>query len=254
VRSAESETIADVDGAPGWMAADPSPGGARVLRDCRSAAPLDLAIAAGPGSGEGGVGGVGGAGGVGAGGPAITWAIAYRAGFDAGRADGLANGHDEGFRRGTEAARRKAHDELSAMLTSFEVALADALTRLDHAAEQVSGGTTELALAVASAILDRELVTASDPGAEAVRRALAVAPVRGPVRVLLNPLDAERLCVPCGELAPGRTVERVADPSVDPGGCRLESGATSVDAGPAAALRRVRAVLGLENRPEEPRR
>jgi flagellar assembly protein FliH len=110
--------------------------------------------------------------------------------------------------------------------TAFEVAAVDA------------------ALALAEAILGRELAVATDPGRDAIVRALAVAPV-GPdgVVVRLHPLDRDRLG-DLHDLALGREVTVVADATVAPGGCAATVGATDIDASVAAALARVRLVLG----------
>ncbi len=56
--------------------------------------------------------------------------------------------------------------------------------------------------------------------------------------VRLHPDDLARMQVPAEELAPGRALHFVADTTVEPGGCVLESGATTVDASIGPALDR----------------
>jgi flagellar assembly protein FliH len=99
------------------------------------------------------------------------------------------------------------------------------------------------ALEVAEQLIGHELAAATEPGRDALARAIAVAPDRGALVARLNPADVAGL-ESVEDLAPGREVAIVADASVQPGGCVLDVGACRIDAQLGPALDRVRGVLG----------
>jgi flagellar assembly protein FliH len=140
-----------------------------------------------------------------------------------------------------------ALDEDRRHLQAVLLALRDRLHRVDQRADEVraefEGAVVDAALAIAAAVLDRELAQDRDHGADAIRRALAAVPNQaGAATVRLHPVDAAHLG-PIGDIAPGTTLTTVPDPEVARGGCVLQLGPTTVDASIAAALERVREVL-----------
>lgn len=166
----------------------------------------------------------------------------YRTGFEAGRADGAA------------AAAAAAHEQAVAALAddrrqaaALLLALRDQVHRLADVEAEVRAGfevaVVDAAVVLAEAIIGRELALAHDPGRDAIRRALAVAPAGcDAVVVRLHPDD--HACLgPLGDLALGREVTVVADATIDRGGCRASVGAMDIDATIADALDRARAVL-----------
>lgn len=171
---------------------------------------------------------------------------AMRDGYATGHAAGVEDGYAEGFAAG-QAAGRAALDADRARVTSVLAALEGELHRLDEAAATTrahyESAAVDAALTIAAAVLDRELSAAADPGRDALVRALAAAPnSAATATVRLHPDDVARL----GDLegiAPGTAVTVVADPAVDPGGCMLLVGETTVDATIATALERVAEVL-----------
>lgn len=171
----------------------------------------------------------------------------YDAGFHAGHADGYAAAH-----RAAQEELAAAHDADRRRVGSMLLALRDELHRLTGAEADLrsafEAAVVDTALALAEAVVGRELAIATDPGRDALARALAVGPTGpGPVTVRLHPTDLARLG-DLGDLALGRDLAVVADPAVAPGGCTAAFGATEVDAGVASALDRARAVL-LEGGP-----
>ncbi|UDY37181.1 FliH/SctL family protein [Dermatobacter hominis] len=167
-------------------------------------------------------------------------------GFAAGHREGCAAGRAEGFAAGVEEGRAAALAEAAERAEQLAGAVADALaeqrSRWDADAERVADAVTDLAMAVAAAVLDREVSSVDDAALDAVRRALRVLPdttdATGAV-LHLHPDDAEAFA---GHPALP-DVRVVADPDVGPGGCRLHVRDTDVDAGIAIALERVREVL-----------
>ena len=179
-------------------------------------------------------------------------------------ADARARGHAEGFTAGyaeglaaaaAEAAvtaQRQAAAATAAQAdrdAQLQAALAVLGTATDafRAREAVSVGEVEdvvvdLALKVAQAVLDRELTVAQDPGRDAVRRALALAPHDAPATVRLHPDDVAALG-DLDDLAAGRPVTVVSDPSVERGGCVADAAGRRIDAQIGAAVARVAAAL-----------
>jgi flagellar assembly protein FliH len=173
---------------------------------------------------------------------------------------GVAEGHRTGYAAGMAVAVAEAHvaAEQAAQVAAANEARRDAQLReaivlLSTAAEafrqrevtalaEIEGVVTDLALRIARAVLDRELVVSDTPGREAVTRALALAPPDCPATVRLHPDDAACL----GELetlALGRHLVLVTDPTIEPGGCVVDAAGRQVDAQVGSALKRVADVL-----------
>jgi flagellar assembly protein FliH len=176
------------------------------------------------------------------------------------RATGYAAGWAEGRRAVTAQARAQLEADNAARAAALSRTQADAaraLGALAAAATQVERrsvpAVTEIsdtvlaaALALAEAIVGRELAVATEPGADALQRALDLAPRQRPVVVRLHPEDLASLSLPEGvREIDGRTVTLLADPGITPGGALAECDATQIDARLDAALARAREVLGL---------
>ena len=166
-------------------------------------------------------------------------AAAYAEGFAAGRADGEHEGREAGFAVG----RAEASAALERAAAALLAAATDLAGRDAIALESVTVEIADLAVAVVEGLLGRELTALDDPGRAAVERALALAPDRGPIVARLNPVDHAAVLAVADELAPGREMELVVDPTIEPGGAVVEVGACRVDAQLSAAVARVREVL-----------
>ncbi len=189
----------------------------------------------------------------------------YRDGHDAGYRDGHALGVAEGREQGAaqaaleerERAQVRAQVDASERLTRdqryeavartlderIDAALVELATRLEVSGHQVVHLGVELAVALAG----RELALADEPARAALERALALAPDSPTVVARMHPSDVA--------LAdwdrPG--LEVVADHTVEPGGCIVEAGDTTVDAQLSGAVERLRAVVAeLSPRSEHP--
>lgn len=173
----------------------------------------------------------------------------------AGTAQGYAAGWAEGRRRAQEEADRaaeaqaaatdRARSEVLATQQSLLDVLAEAVRRCDAALvtrqAELADAAVDLGLRVAEAVLQREVATMVDPGAEALRRALAEVPPTVTATVRMHPADLAGL--DRAGLA-GRPVTVVADAGVPAAGAVLETEVTTVDATIDSALTRVREVLG----------
>jgi len=172
---------------------------------------------------------------------------------NAARAQGYARGWAEGRRAAmaqvasVEAERTRArdaeHTRAVAEVRQAAQALRLAADRFDEAArrqlEELAGAAVELALQVAEAVLVHELRVAAQPGADALRRALAAVPEPGRVTVRLHPDDLASL----DRTALDHRVTVQADPTLARGDAVAETDDTVVNATVANALARVREVL-----------
>jgi flagellar assembly protein FliH len=160
------------------------------------------------------------------------------------RQEGYAAGYDEGqqvgYQDGIAGAQR--HTELLAGLVQRLNEAADNLmAREATAREDIENQVVEVAFVIAQALLGHELEQPDTRGRAAIARALAIAPEQGLVVARLNPADIA--AIDPTQLALGRAIELVADPSVSPGDCIVDVGACRVDANIAAAIARVQDVL-----------
>lgn len=174
----------------------------------------------------------------------------------AAQAEGYAAGREAGYRDGLEAGRRDAAAELqqadqaraeavAAALAALEAATAEVAAQAATAHARLEDALAGAALDLATALLGRELELASDPGRDAIARALRLVDGPGAAIARLHPDDVATLADrdALSELAVGRELTVVADPSVERGGCILDIGEGRVDARLSTAVERVREVL-----------
>lgn len=163
-----------------------------------------------------------------------------REAYEVGYADGLS-------RAAGEAAR--AHDETSRQLTQLLEALrhavADAQCCESQARRELQETASALAFTLLEELVGREVALASNPGRDAIARALALDSGSEPATVRLHPADYEVLgeLDELGEVAGGRELRVVPDERVDRGGALVEIGRSTLDGQLHTALARVRAVL-----------
>jgi len=155
--------------------------------------------------------------------------------FAAGREEGLARGMAEGREAARALAVEDVRDELR-RAAAVLVAAGERIARAhDEALAASEKGFVRLAVAVGSKLARRALRDETSAVAlDSVREALALAAERAEVRVLVSPADAPAL-----ETAREAVREefpevvRIAfeqDASVTPGGCRVVTASSSVDA------------------------
>jgi len=173
----------------------------------------------------------------------------------AARAEGYATGWAEGRRVAAataqrETAERRAElDDLRALAAERQdLALAALRTAVDRAQLELRDreaalgvAAVDLALDLVAAFLGRELELATEPGLDAVRR--AVAPVETDVRIVVR-LHPDDLATLHPDADPDPRVTLLADPALTRGDAVAETEDRVVDATVAAALARIRAVVG----------
>ena len=150
------------------------------------------------------------------------------------------------YERGREDGLAAATSETDAEIAARE-ALAAAVAELRTAIEEQRSATdelaVELAIEIARLILAREVSAAANPGRDALVRCLADTDATAVATVHLNPADLTALG-DIDDLTVGRSVELVADPSVESGDAVAEVSGGRVNASLADALHRVARVLG----------
>lgn len=176
---------------------------------------------------------------------AVSWQVGFREGRERGVAEGWSAGHAEGYSVGIEEGLAKARIDFACLADAIQRRVEVVGAEFAEVARLVDERTVDLAIEIAGAILQREITVAENPGAEAVRRALAFLPddIGTDVVMRLSPDDHLRFDDPENLLIPGRTLRVVADPALAAGDCVLDAGATRIDAGIDSALRRVQALL-----------
>ena len=165
-------------------------------------------------------------------------------GFSTGQAHGLAAATDRAARQARldeqdrQSQEDRRQDEHAAALQTLLRAAEAFRTAEATGVAQIEDVVVDLALRLARAVLDRELAVSASPGAEALARALKLAPPGAEVVARLNPAD---LIGVSSEQHPGVTL--VGDPGVEPGGCIAEGAGRRIDAQIREALARAAAVL-----------
>ena len=182
-----------------------------------------------------------------------AWQSAHTQGYAAGWADGH-RAVVEHLRSETERAEREVAEALRAQteavtrgLLALNRAADDLESRVTPTMDTAAEALATAAVALAEALLGRELALTGTPGMDAVRRALALAPRGGPLVIRLHPEDWSAVHAALEtrpEELSGRDFELLADASVEPAGCVVDCAATRIDAQLGPALARVREVLG----------
>lgn len=159
--------------------------------------------------------------------------------------EGMRTGFEQGYQEGMSAAQAQVQQQLDE-LQNAAAALTQAANEfrqreidlLSVAEEQIIDGV----FAIAEAVLQHEISLKENPGRDAIKRALALAPNGTGATAYLNPTDVERLGESQYE-AEGRTIRIVADAQIERGGAILEIGPTRIDTQLTTALERMREVL-----------
>lgn len=166
----------------------------------------------------------------------------YATGWAEGRRVALARAEAEAaaVRREADAGRAGREAEHRQVMAALDAAVGELRIRISEAVEALAAQAVEVALELTGAILGREVLTATHPGGDALRRAMALVEPHVVVTVRMHPDDRANLDP--DDLA-GPHLVVVDDPSLSRGDAVAETEDTLVDATIAAALERVREVL-----------
>ncbi|MDO8905519.1 flagellar assembly protein FliH [Hydrogenophaga sp.] len=162
-------------------------------------------------------------------------------------AEGYAQGHEAGGREvrdALEATVRKAAEETAVRMTQL---LHNTRDHLQKSEDQISRHILELACDLARQVVRQEL--RSDPAhlKPVIAEALAQLVEDGlPATVRMNPSDLALMQGALNENIGKSPPAFMADPSITPGGCMIESASTSVDATIEKRWTRAVGNLGME--------
>lgn len=174
-------------------------------------------------------------------------------GYEAGLQQGLAKGHEDGFAKGQQQGYQEGRHLLQkqvADLNSILETLNEPIKQLD---QQIESELVQLALAVASQIIRREIRLHPDEIVAVVREAINVLPIASQkITLSLHPDDAElvRDILKLDDSLPSWRLQE--NPLLTRGGCTVETETSSIDATLEKRLTAVIAkVLGDERQRDE---
>jgi len=161
---------------------------------------------------------------------------------DSGYMAGLEEGQREGRKSGEEAGRREAFEEATARFAQEQSALIDSLQKLlteFTAFKEELGASARRDLLVFAVRIARQLTydiggMHCEAAQANLERALSLVEAKSDVRIRAHPSDVDSLRRFAADLhtktAAGGVVTIMEDSSIVPGGCRVETDRTEVDA------------------------
>lgn len=167
--------------------------------------------------------------------------------MEAAHASAFKKGYEEGLdaaRQDIETATEEANRAVKRSLAALSMAIDSFDQRQTVSLGDIEDSIIAFALEISRSVLQREISLLDDPGLEAVKRALKLAPGRDDVIARLNPKDAATLSIE--NLATnGRIVQIVADPLIEIGGCVAEVNDCTIDSQISSVLQRIAEVLNV---------
>jgi flagellar assembly protein FliH len=165
---------------------------------------------------------------------------AHAAGYAAGFDEGKLAGHEQGYQAGLALGNEKSM-QLVAVMDELTVAMA----RCD---QELAEPLLALSIEVARQVLRQSLKLSPELVLPTVREAIAALPSHlGHPTLFLNPADATLVRSQLADILSHGGWRLLEDPAVDAGGCRVEIGASEVDATLATRWRRVVETLGVSS-------
>lgn len=180
-------------------------------------------------------------------GHAEGYAAGHAEGLTAGHAEGREAGHAEGYQAGLAEAAAEA-----AQIQAIGDNLRHSLAAID---QEVADELLAVAVEIASQVLRRSLAVRPELLLPTIREAMSALPLHhGHPALYLNPADAALVRTHIGEQLAHSGWRIIEDGSITAGGCRIESGASEVDATLETRWRRALEAIGtssewLESKP-----
>lgn len=143
--------------------------------------------------------------------------------------EGFAAGEKDGFRSSTLKVRQEAEAALGVKLASLERLMGGLFAPIAEQDSQIEKAMVELVQHIARQVIQRELVLDSSQIESVMREALKLLPLGvGNVRLYINPQDFEQ--VKALRERHEETWRIVEDAALQPGGCRVETEHSRIDA------------------------
>ena len=179
-------------------------------------------------------------------------AMGYADGWAAGQRGAGAQARENAARARDE--RKRAAAERTATLEQVLRTVGSAAAELERRAlpvvTEIEEQILRAAVQLAETLVGRELELSREPGVDAIRRVLGLAPVNRPLTVRLCPADHAALVEGTSGSdryeIDGRSVTLLPDPALRSGDAVGDSDATTIDARIGPAMERVRAVVGID--------
>lgn len=154
-----------------------------------------------------------------------------------------ADGRAAGERAIAEMVERKVAEQMKTVLPALRTAIDEIQRAKPGWLARWESGAVHLATRIAARILRRELAADPQVPLPLVREGLELARGRSEIRLLLNPTDhaalGKQIDALVAELARTGSVAVLADPKIEPGGCRVETRHGAIDQQFEAQLARI---------------
>jgi flagellar assembly protein FliH len=151
-----------------------------------------------------------------------------------------ASGFQEGRQEGLEAGRAEAQEIVNTMLGVAEQ-MAQPFRSMD---QLVAKELTQMAMQLAREIARRELAIDSSVVTEVVAEIMSMlSDVEGEITIFLNPVDATKIAELAPEILAGISWKLVETPDLLPGGCRVKTPISFIDASVEAQMDKVLTAL-----------
>jgi flagellar assembly protein FliH len=156
--------------------------------------------------------------------------------------EGFAAGEKDGFRSTTLKVRQEAEEALSGQLASLERLMGNLFDPIAEQDSQLEKSMVGLVQHIARQVIQRELVLDSCQIESVMREALKLLPLGvGNVRLYINPQDFEQ--VKALRERHEETWRIVEDAALQPGGCRVETEHSRIDATVETRINQIMAKL-----------
>ena len=144
-----------------------------------------------------------------------------------------------GFSEGVSAVRSQAETEVGSTLQRLSAAIAGLIQLRQQVREEAAGELVQLALAIASRILHRELSVDPEAILGLVKAALAKVQSREIHRIRLHPSHESAVRRLLDQLNPGVAIEITPDASLKPGDVFFETAQGQLEASVSTQLREI---------------
>lgn len=144
-----------------------------------------------------------------------------------------------GFSEGVSAARSQVDAEVAAVLQKLSAAIAGVIQLRHQVKDEAAEETVQLAIAIASRVLHRELTIDPDALLGLVKAALAKAQSKEIHSIRLHPSHEAPVRRAMTQLSPGVAIEIVADAAMKPGDVIFQTAQGQLDASLSTQLREI---------------
>lgn len=172
---------------------------------------------------------------------------AHAVAFDEGRTAGYAEGHAAGHADGHAQSYAEGQQANSVALAHLQTIAVEFGTAVQHADELIANDVMELALQLAKGMLKAALPVRPELILPMVREAIEYLPVlQQPALLMLNPDDAQVVRDGIGEELDKGGWRVIDDPTIERGGCKIDTASNQIDAQASTRWQRLTHALGKD--------